>query len=82
MYSKRSAGGSSMAFSRWRKNSPIDRSSSAPRESTASRGAKRPSSLRMWLTASLSKAAQQNSPVDTSQKAAPPLVPFRATAQM
>ena len=47
----------------------------------ASRGEKRPSSLTMWLTASLSKPAQQNSPVEMSQKATPPRPPSRQTAQ-
>ena len=57
-------------------------SCSAPEESSASRGAKRPSSLRIWETASLSKAAQQNSPVEISQKAAAPRPLFRYTEQI
>ena len=60
--------------------SKISALSFAPGESSTSRGAKRPSSLTMCFSESPSKAAQQNSPVDTSQKATPPSRAARYTA--
>ena len=82
MYSKLSAPSSGMAASFLVTKSQISRCSFAPGDKSASRGEKRPSSFTRWETASFSKAAQQNSPVDTSQKATPPRLPASSTAQM
>ena len=79
-YSNPSDALSGMASSFRVTNSYICSFSFAPGERMTSRGAKRPSSFIMWLTASPSKAAQQNSPVDTSQNATPPSREARYTA--
>ena len=63
-------------------NSVIAEFSSAPIDSTTSRGVKRPSSFITWLTASPSKPAQQNSPVETSQNETPAWPLLRYTAEM
>ena len=70
-----------MRGSRCRRKEQTPGSSAAPWESTASRGEKRASSLPMCDTQSSEKAAAQNSPVDTSQKAAAPDTASRYTAQ-
>ena len=57
------------------------RLAAAPAESTASLGEKRVSSLSVWSSAKSGKSAAQNSPVETSQKAAPPRRPSSQRAQ-